>query len=158
MWDRKFPRDIHRRNSLEHGTFSVIAVKVQEILTDEAREQELVWIEQEGGDTQGQDGEPEVNRIRRSHCHRDIEQANQRSHAQANAGSSKTGKQDAERDVSSREASPCSNVSRSTKCQVADNEMSLRREDLEDWRERRELFPKSNDRSPGFHHWFCKTM
>ena len=118
-------------------------------------------IEQERSDTQGQDGEPEINEIRRPHCHRDIEQANQRSHAQVNAGSSKTGKQDAEGDTSSREASSCSNVSRSTKRQVADNGMSvdLRREDLEDRREGRKLFPKSNDRSPGTtFHQFCETL
>jgi hypothetical protein len=119
------------------------------IVNNEVRKRELVWVEQEWSDTKGQNGNPKVDQVRRPERERNVEEHEQRTHAEVDAGASKAREEDAERDPRRREATAGSDVPRTAEGQVVQDRMrvDLGGEDLKHRREGHELFAKSRERT-----------
>ena len=118
------------------------------IVDEEVRKRELVRVEDERRDAQRQYRDPEVDEEERPDGHGGVEEQKQVTHTHMDAGSSETGVEDSERDMSRRETTTRRNVLGTTECQVALDRLrvDLRREDLEDRRQRQEVLPTAHKR------------
>lgn len=82
-------------------------------------------VEHEWSYTQGEHGYPEVDQVGNPDGQADIEKNDQVSHAHVNAGSCKSGVQDAEIESSGGKTTSCCDVSCSTESQIAQNRLRV---------------------------------
>ncbi len=102
-------------------------------------------VEQERGYTQCQNRDPEIDNFGDPNCQRDVEQHDERSHSEVDAGTCKPRVQNTEVDATRGETTSRGNVSGTTKCEIADDRVTvnLGGEHFEDRRQRRKLLGKS---------------
>ena len=108
-----------------------------------------MWVEQEWSDTKGENRYPKVDQVRRPEREGDIEEHQQRAHAEVDARTGEAREKDAERDPGRRKATAGSDVSRATEGQVVQDRVGvdLGGEHLKHRRERHELLAESRERS-----------
>ena len=111
------------------------------VVDNEVRGGELMRVEKERRDAQGQNGHPEVSDPSRPDRQRHIEQHDERPHAEVDARAREARVQDREGDARRREPTTRGDVPRTTKRQVRDDRVrrDLRREHLKGRREGAEV-------------------
>ena len=107
------------------------------IVNDEIRWRELVRVEQERRDTERKNRHPEVGHPSGPDRQCNIEQHDQRTHAEVDTRSSEPGVEDTEGQSSRSETTSSGDVTRTTECQVREDRVrvDLGGEDFEDRRE-----------------------
>jgi len=107
-------------------------------------------IETKRRDAEGENGNPEVDEVRRPQCQCNIEQHDQGSHCHVDAWASEPRKENVEVDLCGRKATTGRNVPSPSKSQIAQNQVGvdLSREDLEDRQERAELLGQAENGLP----------
>ena len=115
------------------------------VVDDEVGERELMRVEDEGGDAECEDGDPEVDEMRDPDGQGDVQEHEQRPHAEVNAGPGEPRVEDAEGQARGGETSSSGDVSSTTECEIAQNRMSvdLGGEDFEDRGEGEEVLPQA---------------
>lgn len=106
------------------------------IINNKIRKRKLVRVEQERRDAQCRHRDPEVDEMRHPDGHRDVEQHDERAHAEIDAGAREARVEDAERDAGGREAAPGGDIPCTTEREIAEDGMrlDLRREYLKEGR------------------------
>ena len=78
-------------------------------------------IEEEGSNAQGQNGNPEVDEMGNPNGEGDVQQHDQGSHSEINAGPGESRIENAKRDTRGGESSTSRNITGSTECQVGED-------------------------------------